>query len=69
MAGDVSSLFRQVECWSGADVVALRPVEIVSIPIVPSDFFECNPSIDVPSNKNKMSQLADCEKCEQKSKL
>ena len=45
------------------------PVEIVQVGIVPCDFFEGNPAIDVPSSKNKNSQLADgcCEK--EKSKL
>ena len=48
-----------------------RPVEIVQVPIVPSDFFTCNPAIDVPSSKNQASQLAGgCEGCETtKSKL
>lgn len=50
------------------------PVEIVQVPIVPVDFFEANPAIDVPSNKNAKSQLADgsCSSCEgqqEKSKL
>ena len=38
--------------------------------IVPVDFFEANPAIDVPSNKNKGSQLADaCCEGKEKSKL
>ena len=47
----------------------VMPVEIVQVAIVPCDFFEGNPAIDVPSSKNKNSQLADgcCEK--EKSKL
>lgn len=45
------------------------PVEIVQVPIVPVDFFECNPAIDVPSSKNAHSQLADgCAGCEGKEK-
>jgi hypothetical protein len=50
----------------------VMPVEIVQVPIVPVDFFECNPAIDVPSSKNQNSQLADsCKSCEstEKSKL
>lgn len=47
-----------------------RPIEIINVPIIPSDFFECNPAIDVPSVKNESSQLADCGKCDgEKSKL
>ena len=34
----------------------LRPVETLQIPILPVDFFTCNPSIDVPSNRNLTSQ-------------
>ena len=38
-----------------------RPVEIHQLMISPSDFFECNPAIDVPSSKNLASEPAeDC---------
>lgn len=40
-----------------------RPVEISQVNIFPSDFFTCNPSIDVPSKKNEASQLAGCGDC------
>lgn len=41
-----------------------RPVEISQVLITPSDFFTCNPAIDVPSSKNEASQLADsCGSC------
>lgn len=47
----------------------VMPVDIVQVPIVPVDFFEANPAIDVPSSKNKNSQLADgCSSCESKEK-
>lgn len=36
------------------------PVEISQVSILPSDFFTCNPSIDVPGSKNMTSKLADC---------
>jgi len=41
------------------------PVETHSVHLRPADFFEANPSIDVPSNKNLSSQevyktKADC---------
>lgn len=32
------------------------PVETHSVHLRPADFFEANPSIDVPSNKNLSSQ-------------
>jgi primary-amine oxidase len=32
------------------------PVEIHSVSLKPADFFEANPSIDVPSGKNMSSQ-------------
>ena len=34
-----------------------RPVEIHQLHIKPADFFEGNPAIDVPSNRNKASIL------------
>lgn len=54
----------RVEDWP------VMPVEIVQVGIVPSDFFEGNPAIDVPSSKNQNSQLAGAACCErEKSKL
>lgn len=40
-----------------------RPVEIFQLMIRPADFFGANPSLDVPSNKNVSSRLADSECC------
>lgn len=47
----------RVEDWP------VMPVEIFQLMIRPADFFEANPSIDVPSNKNGSSRLADSECC------
>jgi primary-amine oxidase len=43
-----------------------RPVEMLELHITPSDFFTKNPAIDVPSNKDLISKLANgcCEKKE-----
>ncbi|RMD44074.1 hypothetical protein DV735_g1060, partial [Chaetothyriales sp. CBS 134920] len=41
----------RVEDWP------VMPVEIFQLHIKPSDFFTCNPAIDVPSSKNTASQL------------
>jgi primary-amine oxidase len=43
-----------------------RPVEIHELEIKPADFFSANPSIDVPSNKNLTSKLADEGCCKEK---
>jgi primary-amine oxidase len=40
-----------------------RPVETFQLMIRPADFFVENPSIDVPSNKNVSSRLADKDCC------
>lgn len=53
----------RVEDWP------VMPVEILQINLRPSDFFEANPSIDVPSNKNGTSvevQKNTCCKREEK---
>jgi primary-amine oxidase len=47
----------RVEDWP------VMPVEIFQLMIRPADFFVANPSIDVPSNKNGSSRLADSECC------
>lgn len=47
----------RVEDWP------VMPVEIFQLMIRPADFFTANPSIDVPSNKNGSSRLADSECC------
>lgn len=43
----------RVEDWP------VMPVEIHQIHLKPADFFEANPSIDVPSSRNTASVLAD----------
>ncbi|KAJ5481212.1 hypothetical protein N7475_000024 [Penicillium sp. IBT 31633x] len=47
----------RVEDWP------VMPVEIFQLMIRPADFFEANPSLDVPSNQNASSRLADSECC------
>ncbi|KAJ5559208.1 hypothetical protein N7461_003180 [Penicillium sp. DV-2018c] len=47
----------RVEDWP------VMPVEIFQLMIRPADFFEVNPSIDVPSNRNVSSRLADSDCC------
>ncbi|KAK3674803.1 hypothetical protein LTR78_005147 [Recurvomyces mirabilis] len=42
----------RVEDWP------VMPVEIIQLPIVPSDFFTSNPALDVPSQRNQTSRLA-----------
>lgn len=45
----------------------VMPSEIFQVHFKPSDFFERNPAIDVPSAKNQASVLAkDCCSAEQK---
>ncbi|KAK5169750.1 uncharacterized protein LTR77_005728 [Saxophila tyrrhenica] len=54
----------RVEDWP------VMPVEVSQVNIFPSDFFNANPSIDVPSSKNEASQLANGDCCDSKqSKL
>lgn len=48
----------RVEDWP------VMPVEIHQLHIKPSDFFDCNPAIDVPGNKNLASVLANGTKGE-----
>lgn len=43
----------RVEDWP------VMPVEILQVPIVPVDFFTANPALDVPSSRNKASQLTE----------
>ena len=38
-------------------LIVTRPVEIHQLHIKPTDFFEGNPAIDVPSSRNKASVL------------
>ena len=44
--------------FSLQSLIVTRPVEIHQLHIKPVDFFEGNPAIDVPSNRNKASVLA-----------
>jgi primary-amine oxidase len=41
----------------------VMPVEIYQVHFKPSDFFEQNPAIDVPSTKNEASVLVEKECC------
>lgn len=50
----------RVEDWP------VMPVEIFQLHFKPSDFFEANPSIDVPSNNNLTSVLDKQGKGEEK---
>lgn len=55
----------RVEDWP------VMPVEILQVPILPVDFFTANPALDVPSTRNKASQLTEGKDggescCEQK---
>ena len=45
------------------------PVEIYQIHFKPSDFFERNPAIDVPSTKNNTSVLVEKDCCSATEKL
>lgn len=45
------------------------PVEIYQIHFKPSDFFERNPAIDVPSNPNNASVLVEKDCCSATEKL
>ena len=47
----------RVEDWP------VMPVEIYQVHFKPSDFFERNPAIDVPSTKNSASVLVEKECC------
>ncbi|KAJ5232125.1 hypothetical protein N7468_005081 [Penicillium chermesinum] len=49
----------RVEDWP------VMPVEIFQLMLRPADFFTANPSIDVPSDKNVSSRLAEAECCRQ----
>lgn len=48
----------RVEDWP------VMPVEIFQVHYRPSDFFEANPAIDVPSTKNQASVLAEKKCCD-----
>lgn len=47
----------RVEDWP------VMPADIFQVNFRPSDFFTANPSIDVPSNKNRSSQLVTNSSC------
>ena len=53
----------RVEDWP------VMPVEIYQVHFKPSDFFERNPAIDVPSTKNNASVLVEKECCAGEQKL
>ncbi|KAL1793459.1 hypothetical protein ACET3X_008441 [Alternaria dauci] len=53
----------RVEDWP------VMPVEIYQVHFKPSDFFERNPAIDVPSTKNNASVLVEKECCSGEQKL
>ena len=47
----------RVEDWP------VMPIETLQVNLRPCDFFEVNPSIDVPSSKNLESRLVTCKSC------